>query len=74
MHPLAVRMNFKRLVKQEEGLRVGEALQLVRKARPSACPNAGFMRQLAALARAQVLAGCGSSHDGGHPGGVRDIC
>lgn len=53
---------------------MGEALQLVRKARPSACPNAGFMRQLAALARAQELAGCGSSHDGGHPGGVRDIC
>lgn len=62
---------------QEEGLRLGEALALVRKARAGACPNAGFMRQLSALAYACELArdgergGCLGAH---RPGGVRDIC
>ena len=62
---------------QEEGLRLGEALALVRKARTGACPNAGFMRQLSALAHACERAR-GGEHGGAlsarRPGGVRDIC
>jgi len=70
----------------ERGLRQEEALALVRKARPGAAPNAGFMRQLGALGRPREpgaagahCGGGGGARRGGHggpggPGGVGEVC
>ena len=64
----------------ERGLRLEDALALVRKARPGACPNAGFMRQLGALGRPREpgagTAPCGGARcgGGGGPGGVSEVC
>lgn len=50
----------------------------MRKARAGACPNAGFMRQLSALAYACEVARDNERGGGGlsgcRPVGVRDIC